>query len=80
MVLTETDVSETIRENVSAAEIEGECVVREVNVVLLAHRGGSSWSKGRGLFVLTRVPMFESQHAGPAITVTHYQAPQTRQC
>lgn len=42
------------------------CVVKEVNVFLLAHSGGSSWSKGRGglLLVLTLVPMYYSEHAG----------------
>ena len=54
------------------------CVVREVNVFLLAHSGGSSWCKRRrGLLVLTLVPVFHSEHAGPPITATHHWAPQT---
>ena len=57
------------------------CVVREVNVFLLAHSGGSSWCKRRrGLLVLTLVPVFHSEHAGPPITATHHWAPQTWRC
>lgn len=35
------------------------CVVRVVAIVLLVHSRGSSCLKGRGLFVLMLVPMFQ---------------------
>lgn len=38
---------------------ENVCVVRVVAIVLLAHSRGSSCLKGRGLFVLMLVPMFQ---------------------